>query len=94
MDVHKALADLYEEKRRLDSAIGALEVKLSTPVKAVRSRGRRGRRSMSAKEREEVSLRMSRYWASRRAAQPADSSHPNPLPINGVTNLQMVREGV
>lgn len=65
MDVYKALKELHEEKIRLDSAIHALEARMKT-VSSKTSQTRRGRRSMSSDEREEVSRRMSRYWASRR----------------------------
>jgi hypothetical protein len=65
MDVYKALRELHEEKSRLDSAIDALEARMKT-ISTKGSRSRRGRRSMSAEERDEVSRRMSRYWASRR----------------------------
>jgi hypothetical protein len=65
MDVYKALRELHEEKSRLDSAIDALEARMKT-ISTKGSRTRRGRRSMSAEERDEVSRRMSRYWASRR----------------------------
>ena len=62
MDVNKALRELYEEKKRLDAAIAALEQRLGgSRLK------RRGRRSMSPEERLEVSRRMSRYWEARRA---------------------------
>ena len=68
MDVFKALSELYEEKKRLDNAISALEARMAQQSKPdAKIRGRRGRRSMSAEEREEVSRRMSRYWATRRA---------------------------
>ncbi|MDX2149190.1 MAG: hypothetical protein SFV54_00520 [Bryobacteraceae bacterium] len=64
MDLTKALSELYEERRRLDSAISALESMLtSEPANEVR---RRGRKSMGAMERLVVSERMKRYWASRR----------------------------
>jgi hypothetical protein len=64
MDVYKALRELYEERKRLDSAISVLENRLR---KETRPAGRRGRKSMTAAERQEVSRRMSRYWAARRA---------------------------
>ena len=68
MDVYKALRELHGEKVRLDSAIRALETRLchlASPGATMRVR--RGRRSMSAAERVEVSRRMSNYWAARRA---------------------------
>jgi len=64
MDVYKALRELYEEKKRLDAAISVLENRIR---KETRPAARRGRKKMSAAERLEVSKRMSRYWAARRA---------------------------
>jgi hypothetical protein len=67
VDVYKALSELHEEKKRLDSAIHALEARLKMVAgKKTQTQARRGRRSMSGEERREVSRRMSRYWASRR----------------------------
>ena len=68
MDVNKALRELHEEKRRLDITIAALEARLRN---GARSHRRRGRKSMSAEERQEVSRRMSKYWEARRAATAA-----------------------
>ena len=64
MDLDKVLRDLYLEKRRLDRAIVRLEAKLALPLGLPRSR--RGRKTMNADERLEVSRRMSAYWAARR----------------------------
>jgi hypothetical protein len=66
MDVHKALRELYEEKKRLDEAINALEIGLKAASRAP-VRSRRGRKQMPAEERREVSKRMSAYWAAKRA---------------------------
>jgi hypothetical protein len=82
MDIIKALRDLYNEKKRLDVAISSLEARL----KAVRkgsatkpSQGRRGRKSMSAAERQEVSKRMTLYWEARRAqTRPSEVSPQSP----------------
>jgi hypothetical protein len=70
MDLRDAIQDLYEEKAKLDRAIGVLMDlqrnaggQIPPPPK---SEERRGRKSMGAKEREEVSARMKQYWASRR----------------------------
>jgi hypothetical protein len=68
MDVDKALRELYEEKRRLDVAIAMLEAHLQAGSRAPARSSRRGRKSMSAEERLEVSRRMSKYWEARRAA--------------------------
>ncbi len=73
MDLHKAIRELYEEKRRLEHAIASLEDLLksgagSGPGTAggAGPRGRRGRKSMPPEERRKVSERMKRYWAQRR----------------------------
>jgi hypothetical protein len=74
MDVNKALRELHEEKRRLDSIIATLESRLGT---SKRARGRRrGRKSMSPEERLEVSRRMSKYWEARRASAVTLQSEP------------------
>jgi prefoldin subunit 5 len=66
MDVDKALRDLHDEKQRLDSAIATLEARIAA-VTGKSEGARRGRKSMSPQARLEVSQRMSRYWAARRA---------------------------
>jgi hypothetical protein len=77
MDVNKALRQLYEEKKRLDDAIRALEGKQRTMSEGgAPARSRRGRKSMSAEERLEVSRRMSAYWANRRSGA-GRSRHPD-----------------
>ena len=63
MDIYKAIEDLMQEKKRLDAIIASLETQ---PNGASRVKGRRGRKSMSAEEREAVSRRMAAYWAARR----------------------------
>ena len=77
MDIVKALRELYQEKKRLDAAIAALEARLkvgraASSAKSVK--GRRGRKSMSPAERLEVSRRMTLYWEARRsqAGSPPD----------------------
>jgi hypothetical protein len=70
MDLSDAIQKLYAEKESLVRAITALEA-LQQDSKAgsgaVR-RSRRGRKSMNPEERQEVSLRMKKYWASRRVS--------------------------
>ncbi len=69
MDLYKAIRSLYEEKKRLDRLIQSLE-KIQARAAATqveKPRSRRGRRGMSADERQQVSERMKRYWAGRRA---------------------------
>ena len=68
MDLYKAIQDLYAEKDKLERVIASLEELQRTanlpPV--LPKVQRRGRKSMNAKEREEVSERMKKYWAGRR----------------------------
>jgi len=63
MDVFKAIRDLIDERKRIEQMIAYFEGKLheQAPPKA-----RRGRKAMSAEERQRVSDRMKRYWAMRR----------------------------
>jgi len=64
MDLSEMLRSLYEEKQRLEKVIADLEdLQRATPVPY----RRRGRKSMSPAERQEVSARMKRYWAKRRS---------------------------
>ena len=72
MDLYKAIRELYEEKKRLEEAIASLEQLLE--IKSARGdlnldslRKRRGRKSMGADERRQVSERMKKYWATRRS---------------------------
>ena len=75
MDLYKAIQDLYAEKEKLERVIASLEELQRTagsepvlpkPVK------RRGRKSMNSSERQEVSERMRKYWASRRQVKTED----------------------
>ena len=72
MDLYKAIQDLYAEKEKLERVIASLEELQRTagslPMPPTGGK-RRGRKSMSAKERQEVSERMKRYWANRRKRQ-------------------------
>lgn len=71
MDLNKVIRDLYEEKRRLDQIILALEQMEETektgkgPTNPPRTK-RGGAKRMDAQARLEVSRRMKDYWASRR----------------------------
>ena len=83
MDLDKVLRDLYTEKKRLDRAIVRLETRLEL-LSGLR-RSRRGRKSMAAEERLEVSRRMSEYWAARRARSESCKVSGNGEPVgNGV----------
>ena len=69
MDIVKALRELHTEKKRLDAAIAALETRIKAGHAGLgkTAKGRRGRKSMSAAERLEVSRRMRLYWEARRS---------------------------
>jgi len=84
MDLNKTIQDLYAEKEKLERVIASLEELRAaaggSPV--VPKAGRRGRKSMDAGERLEVSARMKKYWAGRRQRSAGDSkanaaSRPN-----------------
>ena len=71
MDLYRAIRELYAEKEKLERVIASLEeLQRAAGGKNPLLEGarRRGRKSMNAKERQEVSERMKRYWASRRRA--------------------------
>jgi hypothetical protein len=76
MDLYKAIAELYEEKQRLDTAIAALEGMDSLrDAQAIPTR-RHGRKSMGAEERLQVSQRIKNYWAKRRSEGPPPKRSP------------------
>jgi hypothetical protein len=66
MNLVKIIKELSREKEQLDRVIASLEaLQAATEMRAV-IRSRRGRKSMGAEERREVSARMKRYWAAKR----------------------------
>jgi len=71
MDIYKAIHDLIQERKHLDAVIASLEARSRT---GGQTKSRRGRKSMSAEERAQVSRRMAAYWATRRA----QSTPPQP----------------
>jgi hypothetical protein len=75
LDLHRTIQELHAERRRVIQLINAVEeiaqcYSLPAGEKDVR---RRGRKSMSAAERQQVSDRMRKYWAMRRATQQNES---------------------
>ena len=69
MDLTQTLVELHADKKRLERAIAAMEeLARSLCGNAIPGKlsQRRGRKSMNAEERLEVSRRMKRYWAKRR----------------------------
>jgi hypothetical protein len=78
MDLKKTLQELHAEREKLDRAITSLEElqrtgSLPDPPGSAK---RRGRKSMNAAEREDVSKRMKKYWANRRKQKAAADKHP------------------
>ena len=73
VDIDKAIRDLYKEKMHLDKIIETLEEierrAAASPDPATGAH-KRGRKSMDARARQEVSERMKKYWAMRRNKPP------------------------
>ena len=71
MDLSKMIAELHEEKEKLERVITALEELASAMVgqPQLLKRNRAGRKSMGNEERLQVSVRMKEYWAQRRKRQ-------------------------
>ena len=74
MDLQKALQELYAEKEKLERVILSLEELQHCASSEARVTKRRGRKFMDPKEREEVSARMKRYWASQRNGRAAGAA--------------------
>ena len=67
MDLNRIIRELTQERDRIQKIIESLEQMKSAGTPASRSTGkRRGRKSMDAAGRAEVSERMRRYWENRR----------------------------
>ena len=76
MDLYDAIEKLYAEKESLLRAIEALEALQGAANGTVAiPRSKRGRKSMNPDERQEVSLRMKKYWASRRVQTMEEGRH-------------------
>jgi len=77
MDLTKTLAGLYVEKGKVELAIAACEDLFSArggSLPVIPKVERRGRKSMGGEERKQVSKRMKRYWAKRRAEREANDA--------------------
>lgn len=66
MDLLKIIQDLRQERDKLDTIIVSLEQLQGAAPRVSSAPGRRGRRSMDAAGRLEVSRRMKKYWDNRR----------------------------
>jgi hypothetical protein len=69
MDINQAIDQLRAEKDRIERVIAQMEQLFPTPRRFGRITAtgkRRGRTSMGAEERKQVSARLKEYWAQRR----------------------------
>jgi hypothetical protein len=73
MDLDGIIHELLEERNRLDRIIQALEQPGRSGGAQKRPKSRRGRKSMDALAREEVSARMKQYWAKKRQREGEDT---------------------
>ena len=71
VNINRVIRDLYEEKTRLDHVIASLEEvqRIAVAKQDQTPRKKRGRKSMDGQARQEVSERMKKYWAARRAGR-------------------------
>ena len=75
MDIYQIISQLSLERDRIILIIESLEG-LKSPAKAAGTGRRRGRKSMDAGARGEVSERMKLYWAKRHAAERQEQPAP------------------
>jgi hypothetical protein len=68
MDLYRIIFELVQERNRIQRIIESLETASRGKQPSV-PRKRRGRKTMDRAARAEVSERMKRYWAKRRAEQ-------------------------
>jgi hypothetical protein len=77
MDLYRIIGELKQERDRIHRIIQSLEGAGASGKSVARKGGRRrGRKSMDAAARAEVSARMKRYWAERRAQKQAGVELP------------------
>lgn len=72
MDLSRIIQELRTERKKIAELIRAMEdLQLSHASRSARERStrRRGRKSMDATERQQVSERMKKYWATRRSVR-------------------------
>jgi hypothetical protein len=77
MDLYRIIRELVQERDRLQRIIESLEEMQPNPRTPVRPEAggkRRGRKSMDIAARREVSERMKKYWAQRKAKRGAHSA--------------------
>jgi hypothetical protein len=77
MDLYRIIGELKQERDRIHRIIQSLEGAGASGKTVARKGGRRrGRKSMDAAARAEVSARMKRYWAERRVQKQAGVELP------------------
>jgi hypothetical protein len=76
MDIHRIIRDLNEERENLNRIIESLELVAKTGRGYSKPPGRRGRKFMDTAARQEVSERMKKYWAARRAEAGFPAENP------------------
>src|SRR3954453_6147828 len=70
MDLYRIIRELVQERDRVERIILSLENMANSPNAPFPGVGkRRGRKSMDREARQQVSERMKRYWADRRASK-------------------------
>jgi len=79
MDLKRIIEELRAERDSLSGTIEVLE-RLLQNGGATEKTKRRGRKFMADRDREEVSKRMKRYWASRRKPESAKAAAPSDYP--------------
>jgi hypothetical protein len=76
MELYRIIRELLQERERVQRIIESLEqVMPAGKTRVPQNKKRRGRKSMDRAARAEVSERMKRYWARRRAEQKEGHSH-------------------
>jgi len=79
MELYRIIRELLQERDRLQRIIDSLEQVEPSSKAQVRTDGkRRGRKSMDRAAREQVSERMKRYWAQRKADKNPRGVDQNP----------------
>jgi hypothetical protein len=91
LDLIKIIHDLRQEREKLEAIIQSLEqLQGSSSSSPQTQAARRGRRSMDAAGRLEVSRRMKQYWENRRKLDDFDGS-PNGKPhsVAGIDSISV-----
>jgi hypothetical protein len=82
MELDRLIDKLQTERTKLDQIIQSLEqIHAATAANPPRLEKRRGRKFMGEVERRQVSERITRYWANRRARMMAQESSESPRQV-------------